>query len=361
MDRRQFVLGSAAGVVTASTPASAEKPTMLNTAIDRYALEKQFNGTVLVSRRGVIAYHRSFGLANRAFAVKVRNTTRYRIASITKAFTSVMTLQLLDAGKLSLESVMGQYLPSYGGEGRGKVTVRQLLNHTSGLANFDTVTSYEQAVRDGMPYYQLPQTSDSLMNRFASGKLVSTPGAKFSYNNGDYIILGKIIEAIEKASYEDVLKRTILKPLGLKNTGMLHHADIIPELAPTYWKDGDKALINDMPAYAENWFAAGALYSTTDDLLHFTRALFANKLIHSSSLKLMLTPTLDEYGLGVWVADLKVGSKSHQFMQRPGSIAGANTTLLHFPVDDLTVIILANTNQTDLDAFSFNIARTALA
>lgn len=133
-----------------------------------YAKEHNFNGTILIQKNGAIRYARSFGLANRSFQVPNTNQTKYKIASITKLFTSVLILQLHEQGRLDLNRTIGTYLPDYAGEGSGKVTIHQLLNHTSGFANFDTVKDVETAIRSGVPVYQTPYTSDQLLAKFAA-------------------------------------------------------------------------------------------------------------------------------------------------------------------------------------------------
>lgn len=362
MDRRSFIGGTAVGAAAMSVrPAFAAGEEALAKAIADRAASKSFSGTILVARGGKPVYRGAFGHAELAFGAPCAIDTRYRIASITKLFTATLILRLEAQGKLGLDRTIRTCLPRYTGEGADKVTIRQLLNHTSGIANFDTVTSYEAAVRDGIPSYQLPQSSDALLDKFASGKLVREPGKAFEYNNADYIILGKIVEALTGLDYDAALRREITGPLGLGETGLLFQNRVMPRLASTYFQNGEQPLINDMPVYMENWYAAGGMYSTVTDLLGFANGLYGGKLIARPQLDALLTPGLDDYGFGLWIASLKVGEKRHRFAQRPGSIMGANATLLHFPDDALTIVILANTNKADIDAFGFHIARTALA
>lgn len=326
--------------------------------VAEYAKGHQFNGSVLVQAKGKVLYEGSFGLANIPFQVPHSRATKYRIASITKAFTSVLILQLVEQGRLDLGRTLGAYLPDYTGEAAGKVTLHQLLNHTSGLDNFDKVKSMEEALRTGLPPYQSPFTTDELIRKFCSGALVNVPGKVFDYNNADYILLGRIIEKVLGAPYEQVLKERILQPLKLVNTGFLHQKDIVPGLADTYFLREDlKALVNDLPAYPENWFAAGAMYSTPGDVMAFSNALFGLRLLKKQSLDLMITPGLDDYGYGVWAYDTKVGGRPYRVVKRPGAIMGAQAQLYHFLDPDVTVVTLSNTGTTDLDKFVAEIGR----
>lgn len=332
--------------------AGAQPPPTLDAFIDQYTKEHNFNGSILIQKGGRTDYAQSFGLAN--FQFKVPNTidTKYKIASITKLFTSVLVLQLHEQGKLDLTKTIRVFLPDYTGEGGDKVTIHQLLNHTSGIENFDKVKSVEEAMKNGIPAYQLPQTTDQLLTKFSSGALVAKPGEKFDYNNADYIILGKIIERLSGKAYDALVKEKILDPLALTNTGMLYQHEIITGLASTYFmRDDLKALVNDLPVYPENSYAAGGMYSTAGDVLKFANALFGSKLLRKETLALMLKPGLDDYGYGLWVYDMTVTGKKHRVAKRPGQIMGAQTQLFRLLDDDVTVVLLSNTGTTDLDEF----------
>lgn len=330
----------------------------LDARIRDHATAHDFNGVVLVRCKGEDIYRGSFGIADRAFNVRVSDGTKFRIASITKLFTATLVLQLLEQGKLALDAPIRTYLSDYRGEGAERVTVHQLLNHTSGIQNSDIVGSYEEAVRDGIPMYQLPRTSDALLAKYASGKLVREVGKSFEYNNADYIILGKIVERLTGGSFEDALKRRILAPLAMTDSGMLHQKDIITGLAMTYFRpDGSSSLVNDLPVYMENWYAAGGMYADADDLATFAEALYGHRLLKPETVALMLKPGLDEYGYGLWVRDIDARGKTRTIAQRPGSIMGANTLLMRVIEDGTTIVILGNTNMTDIDAFGYLIAR----
>jgi D-alanyl-D-alanine carboxypeptidase len=345
----------------AAPSAALAQPRSLETTVRDHARAHDFSGTVLVEHRGRTILRESFGLADRAFGVPVAADTRFRIASITKLFTAVLVLQLRDEGKLDLRAPIRRYLPGYAGEGADRVTVHHLLNHTSGIENFDQVASYEEAVAKGIEVYQLPHTPEALLRDHASGKLVHEPGTAFDYNNADYIVLGAIAESVSGATYDELLARRILDPLRMTATGVAYQREVVPRLAPTYMRvEEGKPPINDLPAYSQNWWAAGAMYSSADDLLAFSRALFGGRLLSAESLRLMLTPGLDDYGYGLWVPTVEVGGARHRVAQRPGRIMGANVVLLRYLDDDLTVIVLGNTNTTDIDAFAYLIGGVAL-
>jgi CubicO group peptidase (beta-lactamase class C family) len=259
-----------------------------------------------------------------------------------------------------------QYLPSYAGEGGNTVNTRMLLSHTSGLPNADAIySSVADALATGMPHYQLPATPEQLVQRYYSGKLINEPGKVFSYNNADYIVLGRIIESVTNKTFEQVLADRILTPLGIHDTGLLHQREIVTRLAPTYFTpEKDAALINDMPVYIENWFAAGGMYSTTADLMKFANALYGGKLLSAASLDSMLTPGLGGYGFGAWIGKPTFGGKTYRNINRPGGVMGANGSFYHFNGvgfrKEINIVILSNTDLTDMDGLSWDIGKTLL-
>lgn len=354
------MLAIAAAVPCAVIPARGQAPAPgLDSMITAYAREHGFNGTVLVQDGGRIRFHRAFGVAERAFRTPADTATRYRVASITKLFTSVLVLQLVQEGKLALETPIRGYLPGYPGAGADRVTIHQLLNHTSGIENFDReVTSFQQALANGVEQYQKPHTTDALLRRCCGGPLATQPGAAFSYNNADYIVLGKIIERVTGKRFDQVLNERILHPLGLRNTGMLRQDTVMEKLASTYfYRDDTRTLINDLPVYIENWYAAGAMYSTTSELLTFANAVFAGeRLLNAEMRGRLLAPGLDDYGYGLWSYTFRRNGREYRVAKRPGSIMGANAVLYRLVDGDATIVLLANTNQADLDVFAQRIA-----
>ena len=204
----------------------------------------------------------------------------------------------------------------------------------------------------GLGLYSTPNNSDQLLKSFINDSLVNEAGSTFKYNNAEYIVLGKIIEKLYQKTYEEVLNEKILKPLGMLNSGLARERDIIKNLASTYFSENNpETLINNIPMFIENWYAAGAMYSTSADLRSFSNALFGLKLINKKSLDLMLTAGLDNYGYGVWVK----GTGDEKIMERYGRIMGMNAVWMRFLNKSTTIIILSNTNLTNLGKFATRI------
>jgi len=323
----------------------------------------EFSGTIFVAKNGATIVQESFGMANRQFDVPNTTSTRYRIASVTKLFTASLVLQLHDEGKVDLQKTVESYLPACGGEVGSSANVEQLLNHTSGMADIVAVKSKQDGVRNGIPLYQMPQSVDSIVAKYCSAPLAHRPGTSFFYNNGDYIVLGKIIEQVEGEAFGAVLKRRILAPLGMRDSGMLYQHEIVPRLASAYFTrdDGARQLSNDLPVYDENWYAAGAMYSTTTDLSIFADALFGGRLLKPATLKRLMTPGRDGYGFGAWIYRDDIAGAKYTSVMRPGQIMGTNTVLYRVVEPRLTIILLSNTDRSNVDALASQISKTLIA
>ena len=203
----------------------------IQSLLDQFALENEFNGTILIRKQEETIYHNSFGLANREQNIPNTNDTRYAIASITKLFTSVIILQLVTQGEIDLDKAIIDYLPDYGGSVGDRATVHHLLTHTSGIQNCEEVHTDSTSLPD---IYLDEISTDEILRKYCSGPQIAEVGSTFNYNNGDYIILGKIIEKVSNDSYQNVLKQRILVPLKMDETGLIVTSEDIQNLAQGY-------------------------------------------------------------------------------------------------------------------------------
>ncbi|MBN8682595.1 MAG: beta-lactamase family protein [Chitinophagales bacterium] len=310
---------------------------------------QRFSGSLLVQKGDQVIANQAFGLSDREQKTSNRPDTRYKIASITKAFTAVLILQLYEQGKLDLGQSIGAYWPEYKGPGRDSVTLHQLLTHSSGIQNCEA---------QGLDIYAQPHSSADILDKYCSGPLVNKPGSQFSYNNGDYMILGKIIENIYKKPFAEVLQSRILKPAGMTNTEWYKTGKA--RTAKTYlYNDSLQTWQPDAPFYIENYGAAGALCSTTADLLKFSKALFGGTLLEAETLALMTTPYPQFWNTayGVWVSEKEYAGQTLKVVERYGSIQGANTLLAYFPEKQLTLVLLANSDACNLGLLADEIVR----
>ena len=320
--------------------------------LKNYALNNDFNGTILVEKQGEILFHESFGLADRRLNTPNTTNTPYAIASITKLFTSTIILQLVTEGKINLDASVNDYIKDFSNKEVGeRITIHHLLSHTSGLENCES-----KRIKNGkLPDIYIDDVSiDTIIYKYCSGAMVNDIGTVFDYNNGEFIILGKIIEEVTGKTFSEVLNENILSPLGMKNTGLIQQDTDLVKLARTYkWDDDLKNYTKDINRRYQNYFASGAMYSTSQDLLHFSNALFNNELLNKHKLNLLLRtyPETAGYGYGLWINYFTYGKSVVQVAQRYGRIWGINTLISHFVEDDITIIVLANTNKVHVSEF----------
>src|SRR5512145_1892680 len=189
---------------------------------------RQFNGTALVAENGKVVYKGAFGMANMEWGIPNTPETRFRLGSITKQFTAALTLQLVEQGKIKLDAKISDYLPDYRKDIGEKVTIHHLLTHTSGIPSYTSQPGFFENVSRN------PYKVADFVKKYTSGHLEFKPGAKYSYNNSGYFLLGAIIERVTGKSYEQVLKENILDPAGMKNTGYDHHDTLIQKRASGY-------------------------------------------------------------------------------------------------------------------------------
>jgi len=309
--------------------------------LQRFQQEKDFSGTVLLGDRGKVVFVKSVGLSDRATISPINNQSIYKVASITKTFTATIVLQLVDEGKIDLTKTIGYYLPGYTGEARDKATIHHLLTYSSGIQNLD---QYDEEM------YAIKYSIDTIVKKYCSGKLVFEPGTRMDYKNAEYILLGKIIEAVTGKSFQTVLKEKILVPLKMSKSGFLRNTDIVAGMVHYYFKDSTGQIGNDDPYWIENFYTSAAMYSNAPDLYKFDQALFTGKLLKKETLNLMLTSYPELWGVAYsfWVIEVEFGKRKKRVMDRRGNISGANTAWFHSIDDNKTIFVLSNSNAGDV-------------
>ena len=315
--------------------------TQFDLVLNYYKAAKNFNGVALVATNGQIEYLGSVGISNRQAGLALNTKSKFKIASITKAFTAVLILQLYEEGKINLKETFGTYLPGYKGNAKSKVTIENLLTYSSGIP--------DEGGKLDMKSYQVPIKIDEYIDKYCSNNLESIPGTKSNYSNTEYILLTKIIENITHKSFESILKEKILKPLKMDNSGMLNAKDSIPGLTNSYTIDSAQNISADEPYLIENFYGAGSMYSTIEDLLKFDVGIFNYKLLSKINTELMIAPNkkLNNVAFGVWYAN-GYGTFNKPFIYRTGGILGACANWIHTIDDKKSIMVFNNTNGTNL-------------
>jgi CubicO group peptidase (beta-lactamase class C family) len=332
--------------VALSIYAAAEAPSdieRMQSDIELRVANQHFMGSVLVAKGDRLLINRGYGFANLEWNTSNTPDTRFRIASITKQFTAACILILQERGKLKVEALLKTYLPDIP-QAWNDVTIFNLLTHTSGIPDFIHLADFRN-------FLTLPQRPEQLIAKVRDQPLQFAPGSDRAYSNTGYVILGLVIEKVSGKSYAEFVKENLLEPAGMRNSGYDTHAAVIHHRASgyTYGPDGfENAAYLDMSIP----FAAGGLYSTTEDLLRWERALFGGKILSNASLEQMTTPFKQNYGFGLVIQ----GLDGDKIIQHSGSLDGFNTYLIYGQRNNLVVVVLSNvggpaTDQLAQDLF----------
>lgn len=307
---------------------------------------QQFMGAVLVARGDKVLLTKAYGSANLEWNIPNTTTTRFRIASVTKQFTAAAILLLEERGKLKLEDPIKKYYPDAPATW-DKIALLNLLQHTSGIANYTD--------EPDMGSWMTQRTAPAdIVKRVRDKPLQFEPGAEMRYSNTGYVLLGIAIEKVSGMTYAAFLKQNIFGPLGMKDSGYDENEPIVARRAAGY-SQGPTGPINAKYMDMTNPFAAGALYSTVEDLLRWERGLFGKKVLSEASLKTMTTPGKNDYAFGLYVSE-KAGRR---VIQHAGGIAGFNAHLAHFPQDAVTVVVLSNLNGFGTDKIADQLSAVA--
>lgn len=302
--------------------------------ITRYYDAGQFNGAALIVERGKVIYKKALGYSN--FEWKTPNTTdtKFRIGSITKSFTAILVLQLTEQGKLKLDDHVTDYLSDFSPGIGEKITVRQLLTHTSGLPDYNDVQDFFRAVQSGL------LTDRDILKRISEYELLFEPGSKFKYSNDGYRVLGAIIEKVTGKSYEKVLRENILAPLNMKNSGYINRTAILEKRALGYRKRVSG--LENAQFYEAS--PASGMYSTVDDLYLWQQALSTNKLLSQKYKDLMwgVVPSGNAYGWLVSEKPLVNGGAEKLAIKSEGTVYGYFAWTLRIPEDNHLIVLLTN-------------------
>jgi CubicO group peptidase (beta-lactamase class C family) len=338
-------------MLTFTTLACAQdKAKQIDDIMRKYTENRQFNGSVLVAENGKVIFKKGYGMANMEWAIPNATDTKFRLGSITKQFTSMLIMQLVEKGKLKLDGKITDYLPDYPKATGDKITIHHLLTHTSGIPSYTGFPKFfEETSRD-------PYTPDDFVKKFSDLPLEFEPGSTFAYDNSGYFLLGVIIEKATGKTYAQVLQENIFTPLQMKNTGYDLFATILPKRATGYDKR-PTGFVNAPYLDMSIPYAAGSLYSTVEDLYLWDQALYSDKLLSAASKATMFKPFLSNYAYGWGVGKHQVGKMKDSVLviEHGGGINGFNTLLSRNPQHKHLVVLLNNTGGTNLNGMRDNI------
>jgi D-alanyl-D-alanine carboxypeptidase len=316
--------------------------------------------SLVVIRQGRVILVRSYGLADVELSVPITPNSVFKLASVTKPFTATAIMMLVEEGKISLDDRIAEYLPKLPFQWN-KVTVRQALSHTSGLADYLQAPGWSW--RNS---WRLDLTPDEFIDLTSAAPILFNPGEGIKYSNTGYYLLGMLIEKVSGKAYGEFLHERIFQPLRMTATRR-DSAGIVPNRVSGYiFRNG---ALQNAEYTSETWaYSEGGIISTASDLAKWEAALYTEKLVKRSSLKQMWTPTKlndgragiigdngagkpNYYGLGWYISE----HRGHKIILHPGNKPGFSSTFTRFVDDQLTVILLCN-SSSESPAFAMSLA-----
>lgn len=322
----------------------------ISNTLDDIITSNKYRGTVYVKIGNALEYIGTNGFSDKDRHTKNSTDTCFRIASLTKQFTAVAVMQLVEDGKLSLDDTIDKYFPSY--KYGKKITVKNLLTMTAGIKDYinkdGDINTY--AYNESQIEFKVSAKNSAKENKKAvmdwifNQKLNFEPDEKYMYSNSAYFLLGDIIEQVSKTSYEKYVKEKILKPSGMMNTG---------------FESTDKLAVGYQDIYDNAWtlypgvgYSATSLISNVPDLLKWVDALCTNKLVSEETFKEMTTPYKDNYGYGFVV------SEESNAVSHTGKIDKYNAALVFTKDENQIYIALSNYSNSSPIALFNNIQET---
>lgn len=314
-------------------------------AVDALAAKELSGGptaglSVLVAQHGKVLIAKGYGFADLERKTPATEKTVYRLGSLSKQFTAAALLTLVERGKVNLDESIRTYVPEYPEAGQA-VRVRHLMNHTSGLTDYTAQSEYWKHMNDDLP-------RAAVLDFFASKPPAFTPGDRYVYCNSGYFLAGMIIEKVSGESYDAYVHKAVLEPLGLKTTYYAGGTVAIPNAARGYART-DGRLVPCRELNLELVSGAGAMASTVLDVYALHSGLRAGKVLSGETYSLMTTPAklngdrTSHYGMGYHVDQ----AGSHKVLRHGGLVFGYKTCYYYYPDEDLTIIILMNTEEAE--------------
>ena len=324
-------------------PSEIEALRDFDAMLTRMSEADEFSGAALVAKDGRVIFQKAWGQADHATGTLNRTDTKFNLASAGKMFTGVAVLQLAQAGKLSLDDTVGKHLPEYANKSvREKVTVRQLLTHTSGLG--EMFNAKYKAQRETL------RTVKSFVSLFENDPLLFEPGKRWSYSNAGFCLLGAIVEKASAEDYYDYLDKHIFGPAGMQNTGAFETDKPIDNLAIGYTRD-EAATPEELRARRDNiklhvvkGSPAGGSFSTVEDLEKFAAAILGKRLLNDEHTQRALGAQAktgiadDASGYGFQIEPVN----GHAIVGHRGGFPGISASFFMYPDDGYVVVVLSN-------------------
>ena len=330
-------------VVLVSAAHCQQKQARLSEIMKAYHGYNMFDGAVLVADSGKIIYKEAFGLANREWNIPNAIDTKFMIGSVSKPLTAVLMLIQIQKGLIRLDGGIEDYLIEFKNKPAGKVNIKQLLNHTSGIPNYDII-------KDFFPVVSRQQFSrQAYVKNFIDSSLAFTPGSHYAYSSWGYFLLGYIMERVTKKDYAQLMAADIFNKIGMNNSGSYYHTQIVSNRATGYDYNFGGYTSADFRDQS-NTMGTGDIYSTVEDLFKFHMALQNNALLNKALTDSMFASGIElaQYGFGWFNKQYKISNtKVVASNFHLGMTEGFISFIRRVPSSNSLAVILCNSSPTD--------------
>lgn len=329
------------------------KKEKLDAVMKAYHNYNMFDGAVLVAENGKVIYKNAFGMANREWDIPNTTDTKFMIGSVSKPLTALLMLLQVQKGLVSLDKTIADYLPEFSKKNGSRITIRQLLSHTSGMPNYDIM-------KDFFPRISRQNfTREEYIKLYMDSTLAFEPGTSYYYSSWGYFTLGYIMEKVTGKSYSQLMREEIFDKLGMNSSGSYFHTQVVAKRATGYDYDFKGYTSSDFRDQS-NTMGTGDLYSTVEDLFKLHIALTNNTLLNKKLTDEMFTPGMRpaQYGYGWFNKKFKysptdsIASNFHL-----GMTEGFLSFLVRIPSTNSMIVILCNSSPTDFFGITGNLAK----
>jgi CubicO group peptidase (beta-lactamase class C family) len=317
--------------------------------LDSVENTRGFSGSYLVARGDSVLARGGRGFASLEDGRLNRPGTRFLIGSMTKPFTAVAVLQLVEDGLVNLDDPVAKYIDTLKPEVAGRVTIHDLLSHRSGIP--DVIENPEFLRRSGEPI-----SPRKILELIVDIPLAFDPGTRFAYSSSNYILLGLIIESVGGLGWEQYIQQRIIEPASMQSTGLFNDYAVRSDFARGYAPGPSDSPVRAPSVHLSRGYAAGALASTVDDLHLFCDALNAGTLLGAKSLQAMVSPHSPDYGYGWLLGEFE----GHPMVGHGGGAPGFISMLMQWPDDSVCVIVLSNMVTAPVFEIALGLAAIAL-
>jgi len=350
---RSFIIIFLLLLTSSSTICAQSKQEKFEEIMKTYHSFHMFDGSVLVAENGKVIYKNAFGMANREWNIPNTTDTKFMIGSVSKPLTALLALIQVQKGLISLDKTISDYLPNYSKKYGSKITVKQLLSHTSGMPNYDIIQDFFPRIS------RQHFTREEYIKIYMDSVLAFDPGTSFYYSSWGYFTLGYIMEKVTGKTYAQLMKEDIFDKLQMNSSGSYYHTQVVEKRASGYdYVLGEYASADFRDQ--SNTMGTGDVYSTVEDIFKLHIALTNNTLLNKKLTDEMFTPGIGpaHYGYGWFNKFFKYPPKDSVVSNfHLGMTDGFISFIVRIPETNSLIVFLCNSSPTDFFGIAGSLAQ----